>query len=49
MRLAPVPLLYHHDPLRAMNEAANSSKTTHALFRQLQSICGYYWRITRSY
>ena len=30
MRLAPIPLLYHHDPFHAMNEAANSSKTTHA-------------------
>ena len=30
MRLAPVPLLYYHDPLRTMNEAENSSKTTHA-------------------
>ena len=30
MRLAPVPLLYHSDPLQAMNEATNSSKTTHA-------------------
>jgi ADP-ribosyl-[dinitrogen reductase] hydrolase len=29
MRLAPVPLLYHQDPLNAMNEAVNSSKTTH--------------------
>jgi ADP-ribosylglycohydrolase len=30
MRLAPIPLLYHRDPHNAMNEAANSSKTTHA-------------------
>ncbi|CAF4122863.1 unnamed protein product [Rotaria magnacalcarata] len=30
MRLAPVPLLYHRDPLNAMNETINSSKTTHA-------------------
>ncbi|CAF2061909.1 unnamed protein product [Rotaria magnacalcarata] len=30
MRLAPVPLLYYRDPLNAMNEAINSSKTTHA-------------------
>ncbi|CAF2948449.1 unnamed protein product [Rotaria sp. Silwood2] len=30
MRLAPVPLLYYHDPLNAMNEAINSSKTTHS-------------------
>ena len=29
MRLAPVPLLYHRDPHRAINEAVNSSKTTH--------------------
>lgn len=30
MRLAPVPLLYHRDPRNAINEAINSSKTTHA-------------------
>ena len=30
MRLAPVPLLCHGDPQRAMNETVNSSKTTHA-------------------
>ncbi|CAF1309921.1 unnamed protein product [Rotaria sordida] len=30
MRLAPIPLLYHQDPLNAMIEAVNSSKTTHA-------------------
>lgn len=29
MRLAPVPLLYHRDPHHAINEAVNSSKTTH--------------------
>lgn len=29
MRLAPVPLLFCHHPLRAMSEAVNSSKTTH--------------------
>jgi ADP-ribosylglycohydrolase len=37
MRLAPVPLLYHHDPLNAMNEAINSSKTTHASLLCLDS------------
>ncbi|CAF1077767.1 unnamed protein product [Rotaria sordida] len=30
MRLAPIPLLYHQDPLNAMIEAVNSSKITHA-------------------
>lgn len=29
MRLTPVPLLYHRDPEYAINEAMNSSKTTH--------------------
>lgn len=30
MRLAPVPLLFHKNPLIAIDEAVNSSKTTHA-------------------
>ncbi|CAF4015908.1 unnamed protein product, partial [Rotaria sordida] len=34
MRLAPVPLLYHRDPLNAMNEAVNSSKTTHGATKE---------------
>jgi len=29
MRLAPVPLLYHRNPQYALDEAVNSSKTTH--------------------
>ena len=37
MRLAPIPLLYHHDPFHAMNEAVNSSKTTHASLLCLDS------------
>ncbi|CAF3970212.1 unnamed protein product [Rotaria sordida] len=37
MRLAPVPLLYHRDPVNAMNEAVNSSKTTHGSLLCLDS------------
>ncbi|CAF3849530.1 unnamed protein product [Rotaria sp. Silwood1] len=37
MRLASVPLLYHRDPLIAMNEAVNSSKTTHSSLLCLDS------------
>jgi ADP-ribosylglycohydrolase len=30
MRLAPVPIYYHHDPRAAISYAADSSRTTHA-------------------
>ncbi|UJR18191.1 hypothetical protein I4U23_005092 [Adineta vaga] len=37
MRLAPIPLLYHQDPITAMIEAMNSSKTTHGSLLCLDS------------
>ena len=40
MRLAPVPLRYSHDPSKAMDFAAASSRTTHAHVEALDA-CSY--------